>query len=191
MEDKYIEQGFDDCLPKPIVEEELFYLLKKYLKEVTEEGLLEHNYSSIETPVVVASPVVKEVTTPVEEELDLPKLVEIPALKTEKEEPTPVVEEIPVLQEELPKEVPTNSDRVGLIENLKQNKNNPEEYAKLATRVKEIAERENLKDLAAIAYEHELAGKASYQEYITDNYDNFVNEIINNIEIIKNNINKE
>ena len=31
MEEKYISQGFDDCLAKPIVEEELFYLLKKYL----------------------------------------------------------------------------------------------------------------------------------------------------------------
>jgi signal transduction histidine kinase/CheY-like chemotaxis protein len=33
MEDKYISQGFDDCLAKPIVEEELYYMLKKYLKE--------------------------------------------------------------------------------------------------------------------------------------------------------------
>ena len=32
MEDKYIEQGFDDCMSKPIVEEELYYMLKKYLK---------------------------------------------------------------------------------------------------------------------------------------------------------------
>lgn len=36
MEDKYIEQGFSDSLPKPIVEEELYYLLKKFLKETGE-----------------------------------------------------------------------------------------------------------------------------------------------------------
>ena len=36
MEDKYISQGFDDCLAKPIVEEHLYYMLNKkklkYLK---------------------------------------------------------------------------------------------------------------------------------------------------------------
>ena len=64
MEEKYTEQGFDDCLPKPIVEEELFYLLKKYLKEVTEEGLLAHNYGPIETPRNIASPLVKTALEP-------------------------------------------------------------------------------------------------------------------------------
>ena len=29
--DKYIEQGFNDCMPKPIVEEELFYMLKRII----------------------------------------------------------------------------------------------------------------------------------------------------------------
>lgn len=33
MEDKYINQGFDDCMSKPIVEEELFYMLKRFLKD--------------------------------------------------------------------------------------------------------------------------------------------------------------
>ena len=32
MEEKYISQGFDDCLPKPIVEEDLYYMLKRFLK---------------------------------------------------------------------------------------------------------------------------------------------------------------
>ena len=33
MREKYINEGFDDCLAKPIVEEELYYLLKRFLKE--------------------------------------------------------------------------------------------------------------------------------------------------------------
>ncbi len=191
MEEKYTDQGFDDCLPKPIVEEELFYLLKKYLKEVTEEGLLEHNYSPIETPVEVASPVVREVITPVEE-FELPKLSDLPALKEE-------VVELPTLtnnltsaetsiNEGLPK---INNDRVELIEQLKSNKENLEEYTKLVVQVKEIAEKEDLKELASMAYEHELAARASYQEFITENYDKFINEIINNVDVIKKNINKE
>ncbi len=193
MEEKYTAQGFDDCLPKPIVEEELFYLLKKYLKEVTEEGLLEHNYTEIETPVVVASPVVKEVVAPVElEELELPKLSDLPALKEELELPTIVNEPAEKEAINIINELPNlNDDRVELIEQIKQNKENPVEYEKLVVQVKDIAEKENLKELAAMAYEHELAARASYQEFITENYDKFVNEIINNIEIIKNNINKE
>ena len=34
--DKYISKGFDDCLAKPIVEEELYHMLRKFLKEVKE-----------------------------------------------------------------------------------------------------------------------------------------------------------
>ena len=33
LEEKYIKEGFDDCLAKPIVEEELYYMLRKFLKE--------------------------------------------------------------------------------------------------------------------------------------------------------------
>ena len=69
---------------------------EKELKEVTDEGLLEHNYAPIETPVEVASPVVLEAIKPVEEELELPQLaqpeeIELPALNGEqpKEELNP------------------------------------------------------------------------------------------------------
>ncbi len=221
MEDKYIKEGFDDCLPKPIVEEELFYLLKRYLKEVTEEGLLEHNYASIETPVSVVSPVVVEAIQPKEEpqeEIELPTLaheeeIELPAMVAPKEIELPVtkdsVEDLPLLSEEkvetakveknkferqldeLLTTLTITDDRFELIEKLNANKNNPEEFSKLATQTKEIAIKANLKDLENIAYEHELAGKAGYQEFINENYDKLVNEIINNIDIIKNTINKE
>ena len=202
MEDKYIKEGFDDCLPKPIVEDELFYLLKRYLKEVTDEGLLEHNYAPIETPVEVASPVVLEAIKPVEEELELPQLaqpeeIELPALNGEqpKEELNPEAQQKMVELEHQLEELLTNftitDDRFELIEKLKENKENPEEFGKLATQIKEIAIQANLKDLENMAYEHELAGKANYQEFITENYDKFVNEIINNIDTIKTMINKE
>ena len=39
MEEKYISKGFDDCLAKPIVEEELYHMLRKFLKEVTPEEI--------------------------------------------------------------------------------------------------------------------------------------------------------
>jgi signal transduction histidine kinase/DNA-binding response OmpR family regulator len=225
MDEKYTTQGFDDCLPKPIVEEELFYLLKRYLKEVTDEGLLEENYSEIETPVEVISPIVKEVLNPTPVEEPTPEEIELPAPAVEEIELPSLIEELPKLSEqsqtnvteetieevketnvELPKqtieeevkqiveEVPKiniTNDRFELIEQLKNNKENPSEYAKLANQIKTIAEKCELKELATIAYEHELAGKAEYQDFITKNYDHFINEIINNINIIKENINKE
>ena len=43
MEEKYISQGFDDCLPKPIVEEEMFYMLKKYLQDPPKENQTNRN----------------------------------------------------------------------------------------------------------------------------------------------------
>ena len=33
LEDKYIAEGFDDCMSKPIEEEDLYYLLRKYLTD--------------------------------------------------------------------------------------------------------------------------------------------------------------
>ena len=180
MEEKYTEQGFDDCLPKPIVEEELFYLLKKYLKEVTEEGLLAHNYGPIETPRNIVSPIVK---TALEPPIELPQTVE--------EIELPALIEEPVQEKELNTNFEANDNRFELIEMLSANKENPIEYAKAAEHLKELAEHCDLKELAALAYEHELAGKAFYQEFITDNYDKFINEIINNIDILKNSINKE
>ena len=39
MEEKYISQGFDDCLAKPIVEEELYLLLRKFLKETVNTAI--------------------------------------------------------------------------------------------------------------------------------------------------------
>ena len=201
MEDKYIKEGFDDCLPKPIVEEELFYLLKRYLKEVTDEGLLEHNYAPISTPVEVASPIVIEAIQQKEEEIELPSLaqpeeIELPVLNEQKEDKNEVLleeenEKIEEVVEEIISNLTITNDRFELIEKLKENKENPEEFGKLATQIREIAIEANLKDLENIAYEHELAGKAGYQEYITENYDNLVNEIITNLDIIKQILNKE
>ena len=224
MEDKYIKEGFDDCLPKPIVEEELFYLLKRYLKEVTDEGLLEHNYAPIETPIEVASPVVIEAVKPVEEPIELPTLaqpdsIELPAVAEnsnielptiaeptnnnlpaliETQQPTTSIQAEKVEKNQFEREldallmgITITDDRFELIEKLKENKENIEEFGKLATQIKEIAIQTNLKDLEQIAYDHEIACKAEYQEFITENYDKLVNEIINNLDTIKKIINKE
>ena len=94
MEDKYVSKGFDDCLAKPIVEEELYHMLRKFLKEVKEETV--ETVEKVEpTPVVelpqqVESPTVKE---EVAIELPTPAVVEQPIVA-----PTPVVEATPIVE---------------------------------------------------------------------------------------------
>ena len=125
--------------------------------------------------------------------------MELPVIKenTEVVETTPIIDSTPKIEETKVTDVPVteeptsiitpkvnqNNDRVELIEQLKQRKNSPEEYGRLASLVKAIAEKENLTKLAEMAYEHELAGKAHYQDFITENYDTLVNEIINHIDV--------
>ena len=85
MEDKYINQGFDDCLPKPIIEEDLYYLLKKFLKDNNEQtiepqqSIEEKIHQNPEPQPVVEQPITDEPTTTqvIENvEFDLPKLSE-------------------------------------------------------------------------------------------------------------------
>jgi len=45
MEEKYLSQGFDGCLPKPIVEVDLYYMLKKFLAEEEANTVTVENYT--------------------------------------------------------------------------------------------------------------------------------------------------
>ena len=268
MEEKYLSQGFNDCLSKPIVEEELYYLLKKYLKpeeqssveieinpdvseetyefaevvpETTkEETVVEKTEQVVEepTPVVAGSSVVEEeqVTEapPVveeqqvveqapetnkkpEDDFELPKLSEEP-----KEDPNfnfndlPEVNYLTEIKTMTPDQIFGSSFTIKepedkfavleknnfivdhndlarynmsveglhyniplIIENLKSNKEteNFDEYAKEAQSLKEQAKDAGCKKLSELAYEHELAGKACYKEYIDENFDTLKEEI--------------
>ena len=99
MENKYIEEGFNDSLPKPIVEEELYYLLKRFLKETGETVAKQKEVEELDengqlkTEELVPTYKEEEETKTVEEhkiaepELDLPKIQEAPS-----------VDELPKLQ---------------------------------------------------------------------------------------------
>ena len=213
MEDKYISQGFDDCLAKPIVEEQLYYMLKKYCKEGT-------------TPVVESTPIV-EPTSVVESQ----PVVEQPVPEPQPVvEPTPVVESQPVLetpiQEEPTREavqiVPGEPHTVELLKNnnidvdagielLKdmemynmtleefynelqnkltdlenyKNEGNMEDYAILAHALKTEARYVGCKELGDIAYEHELAGKENNQEKINQKFEELKTEATRIYEVVK------
>ena len=226
MEEKYISQGFDDCLAKPIVEEELYYMLKKFLNEVEEPTV-----TTIPTPTVVEStPKVEEipVTAPVEtpaapvetpavvEEIELPAIA-VPTIeaKPSEEKITPKVEETPAPVVEQPVTI-NNPELTGVelleanninvkagLELLKdmemyemtleefynelQNKlndlteykesGNMEDYAILAHALKTEARYVGCNELGDMAYEHELAGKASNQEEINQKFDTLKTEV--------------
>ena len=241
MEDKYIEQGFDDCLPKPIEEEDLFYLLKKYLKEtivdedvmaeekdengqyitadfVPQESKIEEQKNEdistiistqkIDTEVKKNKPIdlpqvqqnnlerenefelpkiTKEIT-PVE--IELPTIVEQPKVEStyEPAKETFSFNDLPevnylseimtlsteqIFQEEQREQRPQNTNPlIDLLEKLEEYKNeeNYELYAKAAKKIKDRANEQGLSEVSEMAYEHELAGKASYQDFINNNF---------------------
>ena len=102
MEDKYISQGFDDCLAKPIVEEELYYMLRKYLQEVS-PTMQQSPEVEESAPVVVEQPVLQTIETPTTTSLEIPiqkeqvvqeeaPAIELPTIVEHTTIETPVVE---------------------------------------------------------------------------------------------------
>ena len=209
MEDKYISQGFDDCLAKPIVEEQLYYMLKKYCKEGN------NPVPVVEQPVVV-EPAEVTIPTPIVEE---PPVVEQPVI-----EPTPVVETQPQEQPAQPSVqiVPGAPHTVELLKNnnidvdagielLKdmemynmtleefynelqnkltdlenyKNEGNMEDYAILAHALKTEARYVGCTVLGDLAYEHELAGKENNQEKINQKFEELKTEATRIYEVVK------
>lgn len=147
MEDKYISCGFAECLSKPLVEEELYNILKKYLKD-SSKGTLQKKletsrHQSCENKMALSkqNKKVKEIDdntpiTNIQPDISVGKLLS---------------KELKIL-----KECKNNNDFVA--------------YATTAHKIKLIAENNDYVDIGKIAYEHELAGKASYQKYINENF---------------------
>ena len=262
MEEKYLSQGFNDCLSKPIIEEELYYILKKYLKpeeqssveievnpEVSEEiyesadlvpeTTIEKKEKVVETvveeptPVVDKSSAVDEETKAIEESQVTKQSSEtnitpeddfkLPKLSEETKEDSsfnfndlPEVNYLTEIKTMTPDQIFGSSFTIKepedkfavleknnfivdhndlarynmsveglhyniplIIENLKSNKEteNFDEYAKEAQNLKEQAQDAGCKKLSELAYEHELAGRACYKEYIDENFNSLKEEI--------------
>ena len=262
MEEKYLSQGFNDCLSKPIIEEELYYILKKYLKpeeqssveievnpEVSEEiyesadlvpeTTIEKKEKVVETvgeeptPAVDKSSAVDEETKAIEESQVTKQSSEtnitpeddfkLPKLSEETKEDSsfnfndlPEVNYLTEIKTMTPDQIFGSSFTIKepedkfavleknnfivdhndlarynmsveglhyniplIIENLKSNKEteNFDEYAKEAQNLKEQAQDAGCKKLSELAYEHELAGRACYKEYIDENFNSLKEEI--------------
>ena len=212
MEEKYISQGFDDCLAKPIVEEELYYMLKKYLREKqpTTQPIIESQTIATPAPapaaVVPAEPVVAPAPAPAPVAME-PVAVPVEAQTPEVVQPqqtSNLVHNVEYLEQnkisvasglELLKDMEMYNMTLEEFYNELQNKlkdlkeyketGNMEDYAILAHALKTEARYVGCNELGDMAYEHELAGKESNQNKINEKFEELTSEANRVYEIIK------
>lgn len=144
-EKKYRELGFDDCLAKPIVEEKLYYLLRKYLKESPEKTnkvILE----DIDSNRIHSLEFLEQNRINVKAGLELLKDIKMYEIT--------LVEFYNELQNKI------NNLRTYAAEN------NVEDYVILAHALKTEARYIGCNELGDLAYELELAGKENNYELI-------------------------
>jgi CheY-like chemotaxis protein len=164
MEEKYISQGFDDCLAKPIVEEELYYIMKKYLrenknakKELTSEDLNQKNENSLK--------ILEENGVNVKQGLEL--LKDIDMYKATMSE----------FYDEL-------DEKISNLSEYLKNKD-LDSYSILAHSLKTEARYLGFNTLADMSYEHELASKENNLDFVEKNYRYLKMETIKIHDIIK------
>ena len=161
MEDKYIEQGFDDCMPKPIVEEELFYMLKRFLKETESSG----------TTSVATSTFNPDMRLLIDFGVNVEGALEL--LKTEEAYNDKMID----FYEDL-------ENKMNTLYELKDNLN-LEDYAILTHALKTEARYLGFSEFSDIAYEHELNAKEKNIDYIKSHYPKLKMESIRILDLVK------
>ena len=164
MEEKYISKGFDDCLAKPIVEEELYYMLRKFLKETEEK-------QSVLTQTETSSNDAHNV-----ELLEQNRISVASGLELLKD-----MEMYEMTLEEFYNEL---QNKISDLFNYKEN-NNMEDYAILAHALKTEARYVGCNELGDMAYEHELAGKENNKALVNAKFDELKNEANRVYDVIK------
>ena len=164
MEEKYISVGFDDCLAKPIVEEELYFMLKKFLKEtevpkgpVTTEDLQSNEAHNIE--------LLENNRINVAAGLELLKDMDMYNMTLEE------------FYNEL-------QNKITDLEKYKA-EGNMDDYAILAHALKTEARYVGCNELGDMAYEHELAGKEKNKDLVNQKFEELKTEANRVYEVIK------
>ena len=165
MEEKYISQGFDDCMPKPIVEENLYYMLKRFLQE---KGAPAHEVGVIESPKVEHIPdqkVLEENEINVETSLETHG--DMNNYNTAAESFYNIIEE--------------------KLAQLYEYKNNSDldNYCILCRAIKDEADSLGFINFSKLAAEHEQASKDKNIEYIDSNYAKLKMESIKTLDVLK------
>ncbi len=164
MEEKYISQGFDDCLAKPIVEEELYYMLKKFLKENEEQT--------------------NTITTQDLESNDAHNIELLESNRINVKAGLELLKDMEMYEMTLEEFFNELQNKITELTNYKET-GNMEDYAILAHALKTEARYVGCNELGDMAYEHELAGKASNQDEINNKFDELKTEANRVYEVIK------
>ena len=152
LEDKYIEQGFDDCMSKPIIEEDLFYMLKKYLKNndapIEQIQIVETN--NPETPKVLDTSILENAGVNVKA-----SLVQLKDIDTYNNKLIEFYEQL-------------DSNILSLFEF--KNSNSLERYYACVGEMKKQAAKLGFTKFSEKLYEHELASKDDNSDFINNNF---------------------
>ena len=169
MEEKYLSVGFDGCLAKPIVEEELYNMLKRFLKET------DSSQKVAETPAKTIEQKDNSEAHSIEL-LESNRISVASGLELLKD-----MEMYEMTLEEFYNEL---QNKITDLEKYK-NDSNMEDYAILAHALKTEARYVGCNELGDMAYEHELAGKEKNQDLVNQKFDELKNEANRVYDVIK------
>ena len=188
MREKYISDGFDDYLAKPIDKQELKRVLSNLIiierRESIFGSLPSELYEITEEDVErISEKVIEEVVEEEKEEqsnvhnndyliqngIDLNKSLEL-------------LGDIEIYNETLEEFSNNINDRLKKLEQLKNDLAN---YAIEAHALKSDSKYLGFTKLAELAYNHEMKGKENDSSYINDNYDSLIREVNNVLKIVR------
>ncbi len=165
MEEKYTSEGFDDCLAKPIVDEDLYHVLRKYLKETKEEKTSSNNQEEPKSKKEQSITILEENGINVQQGLELLKDIEMYNMTM-----TEFYDELESKLNDL---------------NEYKEQEDMDSYSILAHSLKTEARYLGCNDLADMSYEHELAAKDNNIDFVNKNYSKLKMESIRIYDIIK------
>lgn len=166
MREKYLANGFQDYLSKPINQNELKQVLQKYLekKEGTMEEKIEENHSK------------KDVSYLKENDFDVDHGIELLS----------DLETYEMTMEDFLEESKTRIPKMQQFKEAKDANN----YAILAHAMKSDAKYLGINSLAELSLAHEMAGKENRMDFIEEHYQELMDEVEKNISIMENYLGK-
>jgi response regulator RpfG family c-di-GMP phosphodiesterase len=167
LEDKYIEQGFDDCMSKPIIEEDLYYMLKKYLKsnDIVPETIQISETNIEQTQRTLDTSILEQAGINVKA-----SLIQLKDIDTYNRTITEFYDQL-------------DTNILTLFDH--KNTDNIDKYYVCSSEMKKQALKLGFNNFATILAEHETAAKEKNTEYITSNFSKIKMESLTVKSIIK------
>ena len=194
MKEKYLSEGFDDYLSKPIDKTELKRVLQTYiLKEKPVEKSSEDIFGPLPDEIYeINMPTSEENEEEVEEKI--PEEQNKPVEKYDRayleengfdvETGISLLGDIDMYNEMMSGFITESKTRMPLLEEYK-NKGDMANYAILVHAQKSDSKYLGIKTLAEMSLEHEMKSKENDIDFVNKNYDSLVNELNNVLEICK------